>query len=83
MKPSYLANLSHAVHMEKVRSRRHPIFGWDAGPDLAQATWEWPVKKGPRLGQAFFDGLKAAVASYAQMMQEPEPTSIFDQWAKL
>lgn len=20
----------------------HPLCGWDATPDLAQATWEWP-----------------------------------------
>jgi hypothetical protein len=22
----------------------HPLCGWDVGPDLAQATWEWPKR---------------------------------------
>lgn len=28
----------------EVSKRMQDFLAWDAGPDLAQATWEWPLK---------------------------------------
>lgn len=35
----------------------HPLCGWDATPDLAQATWDWP-KRPNSLWEAIFQDFR-------------------------